>query len=53
MSIKNELAQALQNISGKKIPAATLAKCLTTADVLVAFNALYKPVTPTTTEKNM
>lgn len=49
MLLKDALAQALQNVSGKKIPADKLANCSTTTDVLVAFNDLYKTTTTTTT----
>ncbi|MGN0803830.1 MAG: hypothetical protein ACI4MS_00415 [Candidatus Coproplasma sp.] len=41
---KDCLAEVLQNVSGKKIPADVLAKCKTTCEVLDAFNALFKCV---------
>ena len=42
MLTKHCLVEALQNVSGKTIPAEALAKCTTTCEVLDAFNALYK-----------
>ena len=47
MLTKDLLAKALENISGKKIPAGVLAKCRTERDVLIAFNNLYVSTTPT------
>ena len=47
MLTKDLLAKALENISGKKIPAGVLAKCRTERDVLIAFNNLYVSATPT------
>lgn len=41
MLTKNCLVKALQNLSGKSIPADVLANCQTTCEVLHAFNALY------------
>ena len=47
MLTKDLLAKALENISGKKIPAGVLAKCRTERDVLKAFNNLYISAAPT------
>ena len=47
MLTKDLLAKALENISGKKIPAGILAKCRTEREVLKAFNDLYVSATPT------
>ena len=44
MLTKDCLAKALQNVSGKTIPADVLAKCTTTCEVIDEFNALYKCV---------
>lgn len=41
MLTRDCLAEALQNLSGKSIPADVLAKCETTCDVLDEFNKLY------------
>lgn len=44
MLIKNCLAEALENISGKTFPQTILDKCETTQSVLEAFNDLYNCV---------
>lgn len=41
MLTRDCLVEALQNITGKSIPADELKKCETTCDVLDAFNKLY------------
>ena len=42
MLTRDCLVETLQNLSGKSIPAAVLANCETTCDVLNEFNKLYK-----------